>query len=56
MEKKIVKIVAIFVTVSLKMTLYLSIYFIFTKKPILSQFKIDALNTMYVLSNLTGRL
>ena len=50
-----VKIVTRFVTVLLKMTLCLCIYFIFTKNLIiLSLFKIDTLNfTMYILANLT---
>ena len=49
-----VKIVTRFVTVLLKMTLCLCIYFIFTKNLIiLSLFKIDTLNfTMYILANL----
>ena len=48
-----VKIVTRFVTVLLKMTLCLCIYFIFTKNLIiLSLFKIDTLNfTMYILAN-----
>ena len=56
MEKNyFVKIVTRFVTVLLKMTLCLCIYFIFTKNLIiLSLFKIDTLNfTMYILVNLT---
>ena len=56
MEKNyFVKIVTRFVTVLLKMTLCLCIYFIFTKNLIiLSLFKIDTLNfTMYILANLT---
>ena len=46
MEKQhFVKIVTGLVTVLLKMTLCLCIYFVFTKKPIiLSLFKVDTLN------------
>ena len=53
MEKKhFVKIVTSLVTVLLKMTLCLCIYFVFTKKNIiLSLFKVDTLNfTMYILT------
>ena len=56
MEKKhFVQIVTSLVTVLYKMTLYLCIYFVFTKKTIiLSLFKIDTLNfTMYILTILT---
>ena len=48
-KKHFVKIVTILVTVLLKMTLCLWIYFAFTKKNILSLFKIHTLNfTMYI--------
>ena len=54
-EKHFVKIATSFVTVFLKMTLCLCIYFIFTKKIIiLNLFKIDTLNfTTHILANLT---
>ena len=56
MEKKhFVKIVQSLVTVLFKETLYLCIYFVFTKKQhCLSLSKIDTLNfTMYILTILT---
>ena len=54
-KKRFVKIVTIFVTVLLKMTLCLCICFVFTKNPLyFKPFKIDTLNfTMYILMILT---
>ena len=54
-KKDFIKIVTSLVTALFKMTLYLCIYFVFTKKNIiLSLFKIDTLNfTMYILTILT---
>ena len=50
MEKKhFVKMVQSLVTVLFKEALYLHIYFVFTKKIVLSLFKIDTLNfIMYI--------